>query len=146
MPRVSEMIESSYLRKEDIDTDTVVTIRKIGRKNVAPDGQPEELKWCVKFDEFKKLMVLNPTNIQLMAKACGSEDTDDWLDKKVILYVDDNVQFQGKLVGGLRIRRRQPAPRTIDNSMMDDEPRPAAQAPAAKPKGTFDDMDDDIPF
>lgn len=150
MPRVSDMIDSKYLRKEDVREDTVVTIRKFGQVNVAMDDQPEELKWAVKFDEFKKVMVLNSTNIQTLAKACGSDNTDDWVGHKVILWVDENVQFQGKLIGGLRFRRRG-APSA---ATMMDEPQ-AANAPLNKPQtpslaerggGSFADMDDDIPF
>ena len=150
MPRVSEMIDSKYLRKEDVREDTVVTIRKFGQVNVAMDDQPEELKWAVKFDEFKKVMVLNSTNIQTLQKALGSDDTDHWIGQKIILWVDENVQFQGKLIGGLRFRRRG-APSAI--ATMGDPH--AATTPPNKPQtpslaerggGSFADMDDDIPF
>lgn len=127
MAKTSEMIESKYLRKEDIDGDVIVTIQKIGQGNVALDDQPEQLKWMVKFAEFKKPMVLNSTNIQLLEKACGSDDTDDWIGKEVILFVDDNVSFGGKLVGGIRIRS-------------------ARQTAAPKRPGKVQDMPDDLPW
>lgn len=105
MPKIGEMIESKYLKKEDIhEGEAVVTVAGVKQGNIAMDDQPQELKWMIKFQEFAKPMVLNSTNIQLLAKACGSDDTDEWTGKKVVLYVDDNVSFGGKLVGGLRIR------------------------------------------
>jgi len=73
-------------------------------------------------------MVLNSTNIQLLAKACESEDTDDWIGKKVIIYSDPNVSFGGKLVGGLRVKL------------------PIKKKTLAPAGGKFDDMEDDIPF
>lgn len=131
MPKASQMIESKYLRKEDLDgSEVIVTITKIGQGNVAMEDQPQDLKWMIRFKEFPKPMVLNSTNIQLLVKACDSDDTDDWLGKEVILYVDDNVSFGGKLVGGIRIKSAKPAaaPRRVGNVE------------------NFDDMKDDIPF
>lgn len=127
MPKIHEMVDSKYLRKEDLDGEVIVTIAKIGQGNVAMDDQPEEKKWMIRFKEFPKPMVLNSTNIQLLAKACSSDDTDDWLGKEVILYVDDNVSFGGKLVGGIRVKSAKPAA-------------------APKRVGNFSDMKDDIPF
>lgn len=123
--RAGEMIESKYLKQSDIDGDVIVTIQKIGQGNVAMDDQPEELKWMIKFKEFKKPMVLNSTNIQLLEKACG-EETDDWPGQEVILYVDPNVSFQGKVMGGLRIKSAKPvaAPKRVSKieDMVDDVP------------------------
>jgi hypothetical protein len=104
MPRISEMINSNYLKKEDIEDEVIVTIVGVKKANIAREDQDADYKWLMKFDEFEKPMVLNSTNIQLLARACGSENTDDWKDCQVVLYVDDNVSFGGKLVGGLRIK------------------------------------------
>ena len=107
MPNINEMIESKYMKKSDLDEfdgETIVTIIGLKRANIAREDQAEEMRWLIKFKEFDKPMVLNPTNIQLAARACGSDSTDDWKGKQVILYVDENVSFGGKLVGGLRIK------------------------------------------
>src|SRR4051812_24294275 len=118
MPKLSEMIESKYLRKEDLKGgDVIVTITKIGQVNVAVEDAPPELKWAARMKEFSKPLVLNGTNLQLLAKACASEDTDDWIGRQVVLYVDDNVSFGGRIVGGLRVRAHRP-------------PKPPATAPA----------------
>lgn len=128
MPKVGEMIESKYLKQSDIEDETEVTIAKVGQINVAREDQEPEMKWAIRFSELKKPMVLNSTNIQLLAKACDSEDSDDWIGKKVVIYADPNVSYGGKLVGGLRVKL------------------PAKQAkPKPSPK-SFADMDDDIPF
>lgn len=130
--RASEMIESKYLKQSDIDGEVIVTIQKIGQGNVAMDDQPEELKWMIKFKEFKKAMVLNSTNIQLLEKACG-EETDEWPGQEVILYVDPNVSFAGKLTGGLRLKSAKPTgpPKRFTNTAA---------------KAALGDMEDDIPF
>lgn len=126
--KVSQMTDSKYLRKEDIEGEVIVTIVKVGQGNVAMDDQPEEKKWMIKFKEFPKPMVLNSTNISLLAKLCG-DDTDEWIGKEVVLYVDENVSYAGKLVGGIRVK---------------------SAAPVAAPKRlnpkSFEDLKDDVPF
>lgn len=133
MAKVGEMIESKYLKQSDIEDDTIVTIVKVGKANVAREGDEPEYKWLIKFEEFKKPMVLNATNIKRLARACNSDDTDEWAGKKAVLYVDPDVEFGGNVVGGLRVRAAKQQPEV-------------RQVPAKKTGGQFDDMADDIPF
>jgi hypothetical protein len=103
------MVSSKFLKKEDLDEDVIVTIDHVSQQNVAQDGQPEEKKWVLYFREYEKGMVLNATNIQLLENATGVSDTDDLGGKEIILYVDPNVSFGGKVVGGLRLRKHKAA-------------------------------------
>jgi hypothetical protein len=73
-------------------------------------------------------MVLNITTIRVLEAAYGG-DTDQWVGNKVMVYVDPNVSFGGKVVGGLRLRT--PKVKTA--------PKPAPAAVDA-------DFDDEIPF
>lgn len=104
MPNVNEMLPSAYLKKEDCDPPILVTIADIKQENLAMEGKPQELKWVMFFAEHEKGIVLNSTNIQLAASICASQNTDDWIGKRIVLYSDPNVSFGGKLVGGIRIR------------------------------------------
>jgi hypothetical protein len=132
MPKLHEMMDSKYMKKEDlVEGAAIVTIVSIEQKNVAMDDQPVELKWTARLAEFRKPLVLNPTNLQLLAKIIGSDDSDDWINKRVVLYVDDNVSFGGKIVGGLRVRAIRKPPMGATNR----QPVPAV-----------DEMEDDIPF
>lgn len=138
MPRISEMINSNYLKKEDIEDDTIVTIVGVKKANIAREDQEAEYKWLIKFTEFEKPMVLNSTNIQLLARACNSDDTSDWKNKQVVLYVDDNVSFAGKLVGGLRVKALKKQKAAANNGDAWEEPATrTASAPVTE---------DDIPF
>ena len=134
MARVNEMIESKYLKQSDAPDPVIVTVAKIGKINIAKEGDPPEDKWAVRFNEFAKPMLLNSTNIKLLEKACGSDDSDNWIGKEVILYTDDSVSFGGQVVGGLRIRKQQAAPARKAPTQAHDDVSPLA------------DMDDDIPF
>ena len=135
MPRVSDMIESKFLKKEDVggERGMLVTIAGVKQANVAMQGADPEMKWTLTFQELDKPMVLNSTNIHMCAKACGSEETDDWAGKKLVLYEDPNVSFGGKLVGGIRVR----APRTQAAPVVPQRKTPMQQ---------LQDMDDDIPL
>lgn len=136
--KIGQMMDSKYLKKEDVDPPKLLTIKAIAQGNVGKDDAPD-FKWCMSFHELTKPMVLNSTNIQLAAAALGSDDTDNWIGKQVVLFNDPNVSFQGKLTGGVRIRapRMRPAGATA---------QVAAQPPAAAQMATAEDFDDDIPF
>lgn len=135
MARIGEMLESKYLKQSDIMDEAIVTIRKVGKANIAKEGDEPEYKWLIRYDEFDKPMVLNKTNIKRLAKACESDDSDGWVGKRVRLYVDPDVEFGGETVGGLRISAQKILPKS----------EKAAEVAEAK-KGHFDDMKDDIPF
>lgn len=147
MAKISEMLPSNYLKQSDFPQDYVVTIRSIERKNIAMDGKPAEYKWLAEFAEFEKPMVLNSTNIQLMGKACNSDDTDDWIGKQVIVYVDENVSFGGELVGGLRVRKHKQAAPAVPKAA-GPRPAPATRPAAGVGPGMEDrpDVDDDVPY
>ena len=125
--KIDTMRESKYLKKEDVGAGKLVTISRLEQQNVAMEDQPAEMKWTMYFKEEDKGMVLNWTNIQLTAKATGSDDTDDWVGKQIVLYEDPNVSFGGKLVGGIRIRA----------------PRKGPAVSEMKPEQEFED---EIPF
>ena len=72
-------------------------------------------------------MVLNKTNIKIAEKVFGSDNTDDWLGKEIVIFTDDNVTFGGELVGGLRFKGQEKAPQK------------------AQPR-KFSDIESDIPF
>lgn len=133
MAKVGDMIESKYLKQSDVDEEVLVTVEKVGKGNIAKEGDEPEYKWMVRFKEFKKPMILNSTNIKRLAKACESEDTDDWVGKQVTLYVDPDVEFAGNVVGGLRIKGT-----PIRGSRRVE--------PGQKTGNAMADMADDIPF
>lgn len=129
--KIGQMLESKYLKKEDVDPPKLLTIVGFDKVNIAREDEAPDFKWLMKFQEVKP-MVMNSTNLQLAAHALGSDDTDHWIGKKIVAYNEPNVSFGGKLVGGIRLRaarvKGQPAP---------------AQVAAAPGEESFDD---DIPF
>jgi len=130
MPRTSEMVQSKYLKTSDVPDPVIVTVVKVGKVNMAKEDAAPEYKWAIKFQEFNKPMVLNSTNIKIAEKVFGSDNTDDWVGKEIVLFTDDNVTFGGELVGGLRFKGQEKTPVKAEKKQV----------------GRFDDMADDIPF
>lgn len=126
MPNINQMKSSKFLKRDDVGRGTLATISIVREENVAKEGAPEEMKWCAHFDELEKPMVLNWTNLQLIARIAKDEDSDNWKGVKIVLYDDPNVSFGTKIVGGIRVR----APK-------------AGSVPAAAPQ---EPDDDEIPF
>ena len=52
----------------------------------------------------EKPLALNATNGQIIAQITGSDESDDWAGKQVVLFHDPNVSYAGKLMGGIRVR------------------------------------------
>jgi len=123
------MVSSKYLKTADVPDPVIVTIVGVKQVNMAKDGDAPEIKWAIKFQEFDQPMVLNSTNLHIAAKVLGSNETDDWKGKEIILYTDPSVSFGGQVVGGLRFRGQEKAP-----------------VKAAGKPANFDSMDDDVPF
>ncbi len=107
MGNINDLVpsESKYLKKEDVGEGPgqVVTIMGFNRSNVGDENSPE-IKGCIKFQEFAKPMIVNPTNRDLLILILGTEDTDAMKGKKVGLWVDPSVSMHGKLVGGVRFK------------------------------------------
>jgi hypothetical protein len=136
MPKTSEMRESKFLKQSDIGQGALMTVRGCEPHNVAREGAEPENKWCLEFEESDKPLVLNSINIQLCERIFGSDDTDHWVGKRIVLYVDPTVSYGGKVTGGIRVR----APKQQNQTPA----KPAAKAPL--PPADPDMTDDEVPF
>jgi hypothetical protein len=133
MALVKDMIQSKYLAKADFEDEQVCTIKGVKQENLAKDDQAEELRWVLYFRDapVPKGMVMNVTTIRVLEQAFGG-DTDHWVGNKVVVYVDPNVSFGGKVVGGLRLRIH--------------KEKAAPKASQAATTAKSDQIDDEIPF
>ncbi len=104
MPRVSDLKSSKFLKKEDVEQQVLVTIKKYEEMNVAMENQAPEMKWALYFNELDKPLILNQTNGMMIEVITGSDNFDDWIGKQIVLFDDPNVMFGGKMVGGIRVR------------------------------------------
>ena len=112
MPNIDTMKTSNYLKKEDVGAGVLVTISRMTQENMARDGEPEDLKWLIYFNEFQKPLVSNVTHREQIAAYLNSRISEEWSGKQVVLWNDPSVLFQGR-VGAIRIRPAgQPQPVT----------------------------------
>ena len=90
----------NYLKKEDVLKPQVVRVIDVFEDELPGESRK---KLIAKFAEFEKPMVLNSTNIKRFVKMFGTADTGQWRGE-VTLYVDHDIEFGGRTVGGLRVR------------------------------------------
>ena len=102
MARTSQMIPSKYLKQEDVPTPVLLTIKSVQQVTVGKDEEAT-MRWAISFNETEKPMTLNVSNILTLESYLGDE-TDNWIGKQTVLYVDPDVMYAGKRVGGLRPR------------------------------------------
>ena len=94
---------SKYLKKEDLESEVTLTIKDVVKQNVALSGTKPDLKGVMSFEEEEyKPMVLNPTNVKRIETIYGTE-TEAWIGKKLIVFNDENVEYNGSF-GGLRVK------------------------------------------
>lgn len=101
--KISEMYPSKYLSKDDFAAGPqVMTIRTVVREEIKADNG-KELKNVVYFTNSEKPLILNRGNAEVLVMAYGDDST-AWHGRQIELYVDPNILFAGKRVGGLRLR------------------------------------------
>lgn len=103
--KLTEMFPSNLLKAQDVSDaggEMELTIFNVEIKDFDGDNGAKERKPIVVFAEGDRRMVLNKTNANRLAEMFG-DDTDGWLNKKVILHVEQ-TDFQGKSVPSVRVK------------------------------------------
>ena len=122
--------KSRYLTKEECGDGIVVTIEDFREENVAPVGAKEDVRWVAYLRDHKP-WVLNVTNGDLLTTQFGTDDSDGWIGKRVELFNDQSVLFNGKR-GGIRVRL------------------PGRSTPKSLPEAVVnaeaDDLEEDLPW
>lgn len=129
-----------YLRKEDVEKPTLLTIASIDLENMT-DGASKVV--CF-FEETDRGWVVNKTNANIMMDLFGT-DTDDMIGQKLVLYAEPNIMFAGKRVGGIMCRAPKQAKPTQNRKQKDPDAAEKAAFENAMNNSTEAD-DDDIPF
>ena len=90
----------NFLVKEDISDDMQVTLTDV-RAAVVRDASRRKL--IATFAEFEKPLILNSTNIKRLCDYFDTTNAKEWRGR-LTLYVDENIEYAGKAVGGIRLR------------------------------------------
>lgn len=138
--KLSEMIDSKYMKQEDLGDDRATfTIVSMKKENVARDDEPPKYKVVMKLKEFPRPFVANPTNLRRIAGALGTEDGDLWVGRQIILFVDPDVDMGGKVTGGIRVD-------TAGTKQLARHRQPPSQQHDERNPPPIDADDNDVPF
>lgn len=123
----------SYLRKEEIPDPIIARVRD-AKEEILEENEGPKPKLVLYFEEFEKGLVCNKTNINLLIDFFGGDDEiDHWIGHDIGLYVDPNVMFAGKRVGGIRVRA--PGPPIVRDAPSEPVPRRRDASAAPPPSG-----------
>lgn len=85
----------------------ILTIKDVTNEIVVgPDGKKEECQ-VARFYEKEKPMILNKTNMKVIAKLYSSPYIEDWRNKKITVHVE-KVKAFGEIVEALRVMKKVP--------------------------------------
>ncbi len=105
MPKLSEMFPRKYLSGEDLNGKAwTLTIENVTQEKMAPrSGAPAEDKFIVRFKEAQRGMILCRTLAYQIGEALGSDDTAQWLGKRITIY-PEQITVAGRRKFAIRAR------------------------------------------
>ncbi len=96
---------SEYIKSKDLARPITVTIISVEARSFEdPETKRKRDSLVVFFKELDQGVVLCKASTGQLIELCSTDETDEWVGKKVVLFRDDNVTYMGKKIGGLRFR------------------------------------------
>jgi hypothetical protein len=110
-----KVLKSDHLGVADLEEfleegkSLVFTIKQVKQEyNVSVAGRKGDHNIAY-FKESIKPLVLNATNAARIRRFCkNSPFVEDWSNVLIELYIDSSVKMKGEIVGGVRVKTRQP--------------------------------------
>ena len=91
-----------------METPVLGTITGIQQYDVSMQNEPPKMKWGITFAEvnppLNKPLILNATRMGVLEAMTGSDSSDDWMGKKIVVWQDKTVVFGSKVTGGTALR------------------------------------------
>ena len=104
MKDVTKVQNRRFLKKADLSKELRLTIREVLEEDVALEGAPEKLRFVLYFEEIEKALILKWNIAKAIEAITDSRDMDAWPGHKIIVYHDPDVLYEGRSVGGLRVK------------------------------------------
>ena len=122
MVNVNTVFAGNSFTSEGLGEDRpILTIAAAEVKEIVDQNTGKrQTKIIISFEEDPKQFWCNKINSMRISKRFGYE-TDDWVGKKIQLYVDHEVEFGGKFVDGIRVNVPRPATIPKPKSEFSDE-------------------------
>ena len=109
---------TKFIQKSEIEDSPhgslLVTIKEIAEENVAPEYKAEEIKYVIYFEEAYKPWTPGIETLEVIKQIAGTGNVDEWPGTKLVLFVDPNVKFGRKMVGGIRCRAPKNQPEQVE--------------------------------
>lgn len=98
--------DPTYIGEADFEPEEekVLTIASVNPKETVVTQEGKTQKAVVHWVEKEKAMILNVAKSKSIAKVCGSPYFEDWVGKRVQLYIDNKVKAFGEIVSAVRVR------------------------------------------
>lgn len=111
---IQNAFPSKWLKSGDVeDGDLTLTIKSVQIEDIG-QGESQESKPVIYFEETDKGMVLNKTNADTISRL-HTPETDNWIGKKISIFATE-VDFAGKQTLALRVRMKAPKPTGNSNA------------------------------
>jgi hypothetical protein len=104
--------DAQYLKKEDLSDPVDTELLWVKEEKVTAPGKGTKTRLVAYFEGLSKGLVLNTANCEKLAEMAGTDDPGEWKDVPLQLWVDPEVKYGGKKIGGIRIRPLGQAPVT----------------------------------
>jgi len=101
---------AQYLKKEDLSDPVDTELLWVKEEMVTARGKDTTTRLVAYFEGLSKGLVLNMANCETLLEITETDDPNEWKDVALQLYVDPDVTYGGKKIGGIRIRKSVPVP------------------------------------
>jgi len=137
---------STFMAKEDVSNPLLLTIGPVNMEAVnVGDGASEDKPVLHWLEQGQPPLIVNTTNWNVIENLYG-DDSDGWHGKQIVAFNDPNVQYAGRMVGGVRVKApdagaQAPAAAPVAVPPVEDNPppqTPPAQEAAPAPQGPDD--------
>jgi hypothetical protein len=101
--------ESKFLKHQDLQgADMVLTIARVTREGIKDKDGTEKKKFILYFRELDKGLVLNTTNMKILYSLFESDESEDYIGKRITLWEKTDIEMGGEIMSGIRIRTKAP--------------------------------------
>ena len=101
--------ESKYLKHQDLNgQDVVLTIDRVTRESIKDKDGTEKKKFILYFRELEKGLVLNTTNMNTLYALLKTDESAEWIGKRITLFEKEDIEMGGQLTSGIRVRPKAP--------------------------------------
>ncbi len=116
MVRKKDVFVKKHLTPDDLEGKSVnIAIKDVRQVSVYDFKKKAKVnKFAMFFPATKKYMILNETNWDLLTEIFGSDDSEDWLGHKVVIFVEE-IMVAGKPMRTLRFTDS-PDKNTVDQT------------------------------